>query len=242
VNDQHALLSQLVPFLLSRGYAADERAPSERELANRFRASRSQVREALSVLEALRLIDRRPKSGIYMTPDSASIEALALFTQVGVPLTKKEISEIIEVRQIQEIEAVRLACARRTPEDIRQLRECLDESAIEIREGRSIVALDRVFHATIAQATQNNVLCRLLNIFNYMSEERREYYFRDPACCRQSHATNQKLFEAIEARDQALAVDLLTQHLARVESHWRALLPEAAAADAMDYQPGTTKS
>ena len=52
MKEQHALVAELVPFLLSRGYARNERAPSERELAVRFQTSRPQVREALSVLEA----------------------------------------------------------------------------------------------------------------------------------------------------------------------------------------------
>ena len=50
MKEQHALVAEIVPFLLSRGYARNERAPSERELAERFRAGRPQVREALSVV------------------------------------------------------------------------------------------------------------------------------------------------------------------------------------------------
>lgn len=121
------LVAQLVPFLLSRAYAPHERAPSERELAERFGASRTQVREALSVLEALRLIERRPKSGVYMTVESASIEALRLFAEIGVPLPGDEGGQAAEVRRIQEREAVRLACRRHRPEDVEALRRCLAE-------------------------------------------------------------------------------------------------------------------
>ena len=55
------------------------RLPGERELAQSFGASRSSVREALGVLEALRVIERRPQSGIYVRPaiSEPSVEALS---------------------------------------------------------------------------------------------------------------------------------------------------------------------
>ena len=70
-NDRE-LVSALALFFLQRKYEPGERVPSERELAERFKTGRGVVREALAYLEALRVIDRRAKSGIYMSSDSAS--------------------------------------------------------------------------------------------------------------------------------------------------------------------------
>lgn len=229
-TDQQTLVAQLVPFLLARGYAPDERAPSERQLADRFQTSRAQMREALAALEALRVIERRPKSGIYMTTETASIEALALFAQIGVPLSKDEVGEIVEVRRIQEVQAVRLACVRHTEANIEALRACLDDSAAEIEAGGSIARLDRVFHCEIAKATHNQVLFRLVNVFYYMTEKRREYFFREPARCRQSHDEHVGLFDALAARDEDRAVDLLERHLQSADSYWRGLLDSEAEA------------
>src|SRR5919108_649109 len=156
------LVAELVPFLLSRGYAPHERAPSERELAERFRTSRTQVREALSVLETLRLIERRPKSGVYMTVEAAGIEALRLFAEIGVPLPGDEGGQAAEVRRIQELEAIRLACRRHRDEDIEALRRCLadwdDALGWPIDGAARIAELDRVFHCGFVRATQNTVL------------------------------------------------------------------------------------
>jgi DNA-binding GntR family transcriptional regulator len=92
MSEQKDLVSQLVLFLHLRHYEPGERVPSERELAERFKVSRGQIREALSYLEALRIIERRAKSGIYMALEAASVEALALFAQVGAPLSSEESS------------------------------------------------------------------------------------------------------------------------------------------------------
>ena len=69
MSEQRDLVSALALFFLQRKYEPGERVPSERELAERFKAGRGVVREALAYLEALRVIDRRAKSGIYMSND-----------------------------------------------------------------------------------------------------------------------------------------------------------------------------
>jgi DNA-binding FadR family transcriptional regulator len=217
------LVAELVPFLLSRGYAPNERAPSERELAERFRASRTQVREALSVLETLRLIERRPKSGVYMTVESASIEALRLFTEIGVPLPGDEGGQAAEVRRIQELEAIRLACRRHRDEDIEALRRCLADWEDALDDPARIAELDRVFHSGIVRATQNTVLLRLVNVFYLMTERRRAVYFGNLARQQQSLREHREILDALVARDSDRAVRLLDAHMSSADSYWRNL-------------------
>ena len=57
----------LVKALLRRIEGSRGKLPGERELALAVGASRPSLREALGVLEALRLIERRPQSGIYVS-------------------------------------------------------------------------------------------------------------------------------------------------------------------------------
>jgi GntR family transcriptional repressor for pyruvate dehydrogenase complex len=218
------LVAELVPFLLSRGYAPNERAPSERELAERFRASRTQVREALSVLETLRLIERRPKSGVYMTIESASIEALRLFTEIGVPLPGDEGGQAAEVRRIQELEAVRLACRRHREEDIEDLRHCLADWEEGLDDATRIAELDRVFHCGIVRATQNTVLLRLVNVFYLMTERRRAVYFGSLARRQQSLREHREILDALVARDEECAVRLLDAHMSGADSYWQDLV------------------
>ncbi|WP_170225519.1 FadR/GntR family transcriptional regulator [Pseudonocardia cypriaca] len=217
-------MAELVPFLLSRGYAPNERAPSERELAERFRASRTQVREALSVLETLRLIERRPKSGVYMTVESASIEALRLFTEIGVPLPGDEGGQAAEVRRIQELEAIRLACRRHRDEDIDALRRCLADWEDAFDDPARIAELDRVFHSGIVRATQNTVLLRLVNVFYLMTERRRAVYFGNLARQQQSLREHMEILDALVARDEERAVRLLEAHMSGADSYWQDLV------------------
>lgn len=223
-HDRNTLVGRLIPFLLLRRYEPGERVPSERELAERFKVSRGQIREALSYLEALRVIERRAKSGVYMAAQDSSVEALALFAQLGIPLTADDVQQSVEMRRIHEIAAIRLACERRTEENLTRLSGILATEATHVAAGQSMAEDDRLFHSEIIRATQNNVFARIVNIFYIMTSGQRALYFRDVARARQSHEEHVRMFAAIERRDAERAAELMTAHLKGVDSYWQRLI------------------
>lgn len=224
MENQSELIAKLVGFLLLRKYDSGERVPSERELALRFKVSRGNVREALSYLEALRIIERRAKSGIYMADDAAGIEALAFYAQLGIPLDANDVRNTVELRRIHEIAAIQMACERATPENFEKMRAILQATEDKIARGEPINKEDRDFHLEIINATQNNVFARIVNIFYLMTDKRRLIYFQNPQRCRASHEEHRKIFEAIAARDRAAAVDMVHLHLQGADSYWRDLI------------------
>ncbi len=171
------LLVDLAAHLFSRSEASTGRTPSERELAGHFSVSRGQIREALAILEAMRIIERRAKSGIYLTTRQASVEAMALFAKAGVPVDPVQIHESVELRKIHEIKAAELACSRATEENYGLLREILEASERKIAEGAGIARQDRDFHLEIVRATKNSVFHKLCSICYAMGEHRLPIYF-----------------------------------------------------------------
>lgn len=224
MSDRNALVGRLIPFLLLRRYEPGERVPSERELAGRFRVSRGQIREALSYLEALRVIERRAKSGIYMAAQDTAADALAPLAQ-SIPLTADDVRQSAELRRIHEIAAIRLACERRTDDNLARLREILAGEAMHVAAGRSMAEDDRLFHAEIVRATQNVVFSRIVGMFHAMTSAQRALYFRDSARGRQSHDEHIRLVAAIDHRDADEATALMHAHLQAVDSNWHDLVP-----------------
>jgi DNA-binding FadR family transcriptional regulator len=221
MTDRTTLVARLIPFLLSRRYDPGDRVPSERELAERFKVSRGQIREALSFLEALRIIERRAKSGVYMAAQDSSVEALALFARLGIPLTPADVRQTVEMRRIHEIAAIRLACERRTEANVTRLREILAGEARHVAAGESMAEDDRLFHGEILRATQNGVFVRVANVFTIMTATQRVLYFRDPRRGQESHEQHLSMFAAIERSDAAGAGDLMDAHLQGVDSDWQ---------------------
>lgn len=220
------LLSELAAYLFSRSNAETSRTPSERELAEHFSVSRGQIRESLAILEAMRLVERRAKSGIYLTARQASVEALALFARAGVPLDPVQIYEIVELRKIHEIKAAELACARATEENFERLRDILRRSEERIEAGEGLAEEDRDFHLEIVRATKNGTFHKVCSLYYVLGEGRLPVYFGDLERSRKSHAEHLQIYEALVRRDGNLAQALMNAHLQGAESYWKGLIGE----------------
>jgi DNA-binding FadR family transcriptional regulator len=221
---ENNLLPDLAAFLYQQSKEEGGRLPSERELADHFEVSRGQIREALAILEAMRIVERRAKSGIYLTTNQASVEAMALFARAGVPLDPVQIYETVELRKIHEIKAAELACDRATEENFERLREILRISEQKIAAGEGLAREDRDFHLEIVRATQNSVFHKVCSVYYIMGEQRLPIYFNDAERVRRSHAEHIRIFEALQRRDGNLAQALMSAHLQGAESYWKGLL------------------
>ena len=225
--------SKLLELIRERGFKPGDKLPSERDLAALFGMSRSAVRESLIRLDTLRIVESRPKSGVYLQPYGAerSIEAMVLFAETNTPLTAAEVAQSVELRSVLESEAMRLACLRRTQEDLDLLQQILRDSAATIERGETLAELDPLFHKAIVAATKNDVLLRFINVFYRMSRKRREIYFQEPSQSKRSHAQHLQLYGAIEAQDAALGQQILRRHLKGVDAYFRMFFSEGQPPD-----------
>jgi len=221
--------AKLLQLIRERGFSPGDKLPSERDLAALFGMSRGAVREALIRLDTLRIIDSRPKSGFYLQPYGAerSIEAMVLFAETNIPLSAAEVAQSVELRSVLESEALRLACLRRTPDDLARLTRILEASAAAIERGETLAELDAEFHKAIVAATQNQVLLRFINVFYLMSRKRREIYFHDAPQSKRSHAQHRQLYRAIEAHDPEQGQRILRRHLKGVDAYFRMFFSES---------------
>jgi DNA-binding FadR family transcriptional regulator len=221
---ENTLLAELAAYLFARTDAETNRTPSERELAEHFVVSRGQIREALAILEAMRVVERRAKSGIYLTTRKAGVEAMALFAKAGVPLDPVQIYEAVELRKIHEIKAAELACSRATEENYDRLREILKSSEDKIKAGQGLARDDRDFHLEIVRATKNVLFHSICSVYYVMGESRLPVYFGEPERNRRSHAEHLQIFDALVRRDGNLAQALMSAHLQGAESYWKGLI------------------
>lgn len=227
---QEAFLPTIAAHLIEAARANDGKAPSERDLAEHFAVSRGQVREALAILEAMQVIERRAKSGIYVNDGIGGIEAMAFFARLGLPLANRQIFEAVEVRKIHEVKAAELAASRATDENFERLRDVLRRSEERIVVGEGLDQLDQEFHLEIVRATQNTIFLNICTSFYALSHSRLQVYFRSPERNRKSHEDHVQIFEALTRRDAALASALMVAHLRGAMSYWSELLEPAPQA------------
>lgn len=227
---QTDFLPKLATYLISVAESNAGKAPSERELAEYFTVSRGQVRESLAILEAMQVIERRAKSGIYLQKDQRGIEQLAFFVRAGLPVDPRQIYEAVEVRKIHEIKAAEMAAERATEENFATLEGILAESERRIKAGEKLSKLDHDFHLEIVRATQNEVFYNLCTTFYILSEKRLLIYFKEGNRNVQSHSEHQQIYDALRRRDGALSMALMNSHLRGAMSYWSELLEDKDAA------------
>lgn len=223
-------IGKILSFIHERRYQPSERLPSERDFAEKFDTSRGAVREALAALESMRVIERRPNSGIYLrNSEESSIEALVLHAESGLPFETKEIADVMEVRRMLEVQAVRLACSRRTADNIREISAILQDTHKRLSKKQSIEREDEAFHLAIFAATKNDILLRLARSFYELSRPRRRVYFADHSRGRHSYEDHCAILEAIEERRVGQAEQQMNAHLSRTSEAWQMLLGEPKA-------------
>lgn len=225
---QETFLPTLAAHLIATARLKGGKAPSERDLAGHFAVSRGQLREALAILAAMQVIERRAKSGIYVKGGVGGIEAMAFFARFGLPLENRQIFEAVELRKIHEIKAAELAASRATEENFDHLRDVLARSEARLRAGEGLDELDQEFHLEIVRATQNTVFVTICTSFYALSQNRLKVYFRSAERSEQSHQEHLQIFDALLRRDAALSSALMVSHLRGAMSYWSELLDPPA--------------
>ena len=173
----------------------------ETDLARQLGVSRQPVREALHRLEAEGWVDLRPNQGAF----------------VHVP-TDQEVDELLDVRELLEVETARLAARSPRPDAVVPLREICHqgEAAIDAGDMEQFITANNQFHAALAELAGNAVLAELTEIVG----RRVRWYYRlvAPTRGQESCAEHLQLLDAIEAGDAEGAAKAARQHTERTRT------------------------
>ncbi len=143
----------------------DTRLPSEVQLASFFQVSRPVVRQALDRLRQDRLVEPIRGSGTYVRAGTGTAEPVVPVLRYATDMS--HIVHGLELRLIIEPECAHLAALRRKTADLARMEEMLD--GFEKASARGDVAhhFDYGFHETIAQATANPRIAKVLKSLEY---------------------------------------------------------------------------
>jgi GntR family transcriptional repressor for pyruvate dehydrogenase complex len=203
---------------------AGDRLPSERELAETFRVSRSSVREAIKTLENEGMVISRPGSGTFIT--AVNVEALIPPLASLLSRGKDALVDLFEMRCLVEPSIAALAAERATPADILRLKEICSDQEQQVNHETSAVESDAAFHLTIGRATHNAALQRLVASIVEILKPIREKSLQTPGRAHKSLASHREILVAIERHDPELARQAMLQHILAVEENVLAPTPQ----------------
>src|SRR6266545_604505 len=210
------IVRQVKALIADGRLTSGDRLPPERELAERFRVSRTSVREALRSLQSRGLIEIRAGEGAFVRDVSveALIEPLAL---VILPY-REAVGEPFEARRVLEPALAALAARRATREEIAEMDRILEEQAKEVAQGKTGMAQDSALHAAIAAAAHNRAIVRIVNALMDLLAQSREESLLTPGRPTRSHHDHRRILEAIRRGDESGAHQAMLDHLIAVET------------------------
>lgn len=205
------VVDRLREFIDVQQLEPGDRLMSERELAQQLGVSRSSVRQALTALKVVGLIEIRHGDGIYLLRSPGDvIPSLALEVanaQVDHPM-------IWEVREGVETQAARLAARRRTKRDLVRMRQALDAMAASVAAGGDGVVGDRHFHQAIWDAAHNEMLSQVVGQLREAIDRTSEASLTVPGRPPTSLEAHEAILAAIEDQDEAAADAAMRAHVA----------------------------
>lgn len=143
-------------------YAPGDLLPKEADLIIEYKMSRTSVREAMKVLAAKGLIEIRQKIGTRVRPrdlwNMFDSDVLAWHHQQG--FSEAVLRDLIELRQIIEPSAAKLAAGRATMSDLRRIERALVSMTDHARDPEGYAASDVEFHMAVFAASHNVLLQR----------------------------------------------------------------------------------
>jgi DNA-binding GntR family transcriptional regulator len=174
---------------------------AEQKLADHFGVSRTLIRQALFQLVQKRLIRMEPARGAFVATPSSD-----------------EARQVFAVRRMIEIEMTRSFVRNVTPAQIKALKDHVAEEKAAVQRGDVAGRTDLLgdFHVRMAELMGNEVLAQMLGelisrcaliTLMYQSSNAAEH----------SAEEHSEILKAIIAKDEALAVKLMDEHLRNVE-------------------------
>lgn len=215
------IVDQIRQLLIDGQIKPGDKLPSERELIESFKVSRSSIREALSALEMMGILEVRTGEGTFIR--HIRPESMMASLAWSLYLDKGSILEMLEVRKMIEVQAVGYAAERATEREINQLSETLDKMKNNLENMGSISEkADMMFHYTIAVATHNKITIKLMDTISdnlqHLIHATRPKLYEGKYTPELLYNEHEKIYNAIRSKDSEEAQRQMIEHLNGVEN------------------------
>lgn len=210
-----AIVRQLQSLIAQGELRPGDRLMTERELAEQFRVSRVTVRQALSVLQAMGLVESRVGDGTFAR--GSQVPTVTVLAPVLSP-TGSTLLEQLELRRLIEPEVARLAASRATPVHLQEMTRYIGQQKHKMERGQPFIDEDSAFHMAVARSSGNDLLVRMMENIHELLRDSREQSLQTRSGRALSLAGHERILDAISRHDPGAAHRAMRRHVLEVES------------------------
>ncbi|KMM38335.1 FadR/GntR family transcriptional regulator [Guptibacillus hwajinpoensis] len=215
------IADQLLDKIKSGELSPGSKLDSVQSLAEGFDVGRSAVREALSALRAMGLVEMRQGEGTFIKQYDPSTLSQSLST--GILMNRQDTIELLQVRKILETGCAASAAEKRTEEELFQIQQALMDMEKAVSHRELGEQADLQFHMSITAASHNRLLIDLMNhvsqlMVDSMRETRKLSLYSEAAILEKLYIEHKEIFLAIKTKDSEKAQQAMLHHLNEVET------------------------
>ena len=214
-NRVYEEVARQIERLIQQKLKPGDKLPSERELAEMLRVSRSSIRDAIRGLELSGLVEPRQGSGTIVREVSPNSQANPF---AGALKRRQElVSELLDFRKMLEPPLAARAATHASPEEISEMEEILRRQEEKHLRGDAAVAEDAEFHYNVALASGNSVVLKVIDILMDLLRDTRARHLQVGGRSQRSLDGHRRILTAIKQHDSEAAKAAMRRHIEDVE-------------------------
>lgn len=206
------IVEQMLKLLQNGTLRPGDRMPSERELANDMKVSRTTIREAFRSLDSMGYTETRVGDGTFVRAFSLDtlVQPMSMRLLQG---DRRIVEEFIEVRKTLETQGVALAARRITGAQLDTLEKILDAMEADIARGGTGHEQDREFHFALGRCTRNAPLFTVFQACRGMLDKTSHLIMQIPEQPGKALAGHRRIVDRLRLRDEKGAAEAMEAHL-----------------------------
>jgi GntR family transcriptional repressor for pyruvate dehydrogenase complex len=214
-NKVYEEVAKQIERLILKKLKPGDKLPSERELAEMLQVSRSSIRDAIRGLELMGLVEPRQGAGTIVRELSAE----TLTNPFASVLKHKQqlVGELLDFRKMLEPPLAARAATHASPDELSEMEEILQRQEAKLSHGEVAIAEDAEFHYTIALASGNSVVLKVLDLLMDLLRDTRERSLQLKGRPQKSLAGHRRILAAIKRHDAEAAKAAMRRHIEDVE-------------------------
>jgi len=214
-NKVYEEVAKQIERLILNKLKPGDKLPSERELAEMLRVSRSSIRDAIRGLELMGLVEPRQGAGTIVR--ELSTESLVNPFANALMRRQEMVSELLDFRKMLEPPLAARAATHASPDEISEMEEILQRQEAKLSHDETCIDEDAEFHYNVALASGNSVVLKVLDILMDLLRDTRERSLQVRGRAQKSLAGHRRILAAIKRHDAEAAKAAMRRHIEDVE-------------------------
>lgn len=212
-NKSHIVRNEILDMILKGVFKPDDKLPVENELAKLFNVSRVTIREAITELRLMGVVEVKHGEGTYIKEADISFYMEPLLPMLL--LSEDKTNALYEARMFIESGTAFLAAKNRTEEQLDKLKKLqgkMEKKKVE-KDLKEYAILIEEFHRYIAEISGNDFLYKIYTTVNYIYKACIEQAILGNASMLFLEPEHYDILEAISQKDPELAEHKMRIHI-----------------------------